>query len=117
MYESWGNMPDAYFIKVNGNVTWDQLLENTRTQIEKKNKALPYRTLIEISIDEIQFMNMFKNITTFNPVYLAYTSASISDSNGIWNCIVIKCASLNRGIVIYTAGRSFPLYIAQHLEV
>lgn len=108
-------MPTAYFSRVLNNTTWDNLLVVSQIQQARNCKPMFYNTLAEISINSSDFDRLGESLTNPNQCYLRYTSQSIADRDGIWNCIVVKSRTDNRKIVLYTAGRTYPLYAAPNI--
>lgn len=105
-------MPKAYFAKVDKDTTWTDVLRAVQNQIDKCRKKLEYTSIAELSLDKTDFDNLLASISKPHPSYVRWSSQSGPDNNGIWNCITIKCASDTRSIIIYTSGRTFPLYVS-----
>lgn len=105
-------MPKAYFIKVNDDITWSDILKLTQYQINNSCKPLQYNFIAKIILQKDNFDNLQTCIAQPLEYLASYANESIVDSNGLWNCITIGCASDERSIIVYTAGRTIPLYVA-----
>jgi hypothetical protein len=103
-------MPKAYFIKINNDTTWANIVNAIKVQIANSRKQLEYNSIIELSIDKSDFDSLATSICKPHTLYSKWCSASLANDNGIWNCITISCKHDKRKMVIYTAGRTFPLY-------
>ena len=106
------DVPEAYFVKVDILVKFDELYHLIQLQKEKSRKKIKYNSLTEISININQFEYLKKNISKPNPSYALWSSQSVADNKGIWNCITIKCDTKSQIIIVFTGGRTFPLYIS-----
>lgn len=105
-------MPEAYFIKVNKNTTWTDVLNAIQNQIDNYQKKLKYTTIVELSLNKVDFDDLVVSFSQPHPSYVRWASQSKPDENGIWKCITIKCTSDTRSVIIYTSGRTFPLYVS-----
>lgn len=105
-------MPNAHFIKVQDNIRWSDIVQLTQMVKSKGCKPIPYNTIAEIVLSQNQFELLVDSIAQPNPNYLEYTTRSIPAKDGIWNCISIKRNSCSEEVLLYTAGRTFPLYLA-----
>lgn len=109
-------MPKAYFVKVNEGITWSDVLKLTQFQINNFRKQLQYISIADLILQKKDFESLIASIARPHPVFISLAAHSIADSNGVWNCITIRCASDVRSIIIYTAGRTIPLYVAVNME-
>jgi hypothetical protein len=105
-------MRTAHFIKVRENMDWDNYIKLTQLLRKKGCKQLPYGIIGKIYLSENCFISLANKIYLPNTAYLKYSSHCVSSNNGIWNCISIRQVSSSNEILLYTAGRTFPLYIA-----
>lgn len=105
-------MPEAYFAKVDKDTTWSDVLSAVQNQIDNSRKKLGYTSIAELSLDKVDFDELIASISQPHPSYARWSSQSRPDKNGIWNCITIKCTSDTRNVIIYTSGRTFPLYVS-----
>ncbi|MNW44321.1 hypothetical protein D3C74_215510 [compost metagenome] len=105
-------MPEAYFAKVDTSINFGELFHLIHQQKENSRKKIKFNSLKEIYIDKNQFEYLKNNISISNPSYAFWGSQSVPDNKGIWNCITIKCDTIPQVIIVYTGGRTFPLYIS-----
>lgn len=110
-------MPKAYFFKVNNETTWENILIATKEQMNQARKPLSYISIVELTIEKKYFDKLITSILQPDAVYLKYASQSLPDTKGVWKCITIKCDSDTRNIILYTAGRTFPLYVAINTDL
>lgn len=109
-------MPKAYFIKVNDSMPFLEILKSTKYQNNNLRKQLQYNSIAEIILQKDDFESLIASISQPHQSLASFANKSIADYNGIWNCITIRCASDERSIIIYTAGRTIPLYVAIDLK-
>jgi hypothetical protein len=105
-------MPVAHFSRVVDDTCLQNLLVASQTQNERKCKPLHYETLIDLSLSISDFESIAVAIARPHPCYLPYAFRSVADNHGIWRCILVRNQLDDRKIVLYTAGRTFPLYAA-----
>lgn len=105
-------MPKAYFAKVYKDTTWIDVLSALQTQMDNSRKKLEYSIIAELSLNNVDFDNLIASIFKPHPSYASWSSQSKPDKNGIWNCIAIRCTSDTRRVIVYTSGRTFPLYVS-----
>lgn len=110
-------MPKAYFVKVNDETTWFDVLKSTQFQINNSRKQLQYFPIADLILQKNDFESLIASMTQPHPSLAPFINKSIADPNGIWNCITIRCKSDMRNIVIYTAGRTIPLYVAVNVSL
>lgn len=105
-------MPVAHFSRVVDNTCLQSLLVALQTQKERQCKPLHYKKLIDLSLPISDFESIADGIARPHPSYLQYALHSVADNHGTWRCISIGNQLDDRQIVLYTAGRTFPLYAA-----
>ncbi len=104
-------MLEAYFVKVDSKITWFDVLNLIQFQIRNSRKKLPYISIADLILSEEDFEDLVDDISQPHPSLVSFANKSMADADGVWNCITIICASDARRIVIYTAGRTIPLYV------
>jgi len=105
-------MAEAYFVKINKDTTWTDVLNAIQNQIDNSRKKLKYTSITELSLNKFDFDDLKASISQPHPSYARWASQLRPDENGIWNCITIKCTSDAENVIIYTSGRTFPLYVS-----
>lgn len=105
-------MPFCHFSKVYEGISWDNLKEKTKLQIANNCRQLEYKEAIAITLTKAEFDIICKNISKPYDCYQKFVPLSIPNSQGIWNCITLIDKQTQRKLILYTAGRSFPLYVA-----
>lgn len=105
-------MNKAYFYKVDSTTTWTSLTYKTYQSIILHRKPLLYNCICKIFLNKIEFDSVCQKIYNVTPFCYKYYHMSITDYNGIHNCIEVLCKSNSNKIIIYTAGELFPLYAA-----
>lgn len=105
-------MSKAYFVKVNYGITWLDVLNAVESQIKNSRKQLPYISIAEVVLEKVEFDNFITNIYHPQHILSAFAEKLQPDEYGVWKCITIKCLSNDNKILIYTAGRTIPLYVA-----
>lgn len=107
-------MNKAYFSKVSQTMSWDELKLNISKQKANDITPLPYEILTEIFISPSDFgklsVCLSKTSLLVSSLYRSYAVRSVADSQGIWPCILIRCADHSKNILVYTAGNLYPLY-------
>lgn len=109
-------MPTAYFSRILNDTSWNDLLKNTQMQKSQKCKPLHYNILTELVIASSDFDILENTLSKPNQCYLKYAAQSVADEYGIWNCIVVKSETDSREAILFTAGRTFPLYAAANIK-
>ena len=103
---------EAYFVKINKGITWEQVLQLTQEQIKNSRKRLQYISVATLTLPQMDFQNIISYISCPHPAFISLCNQSITDNSGIWNCITLHSVMENYDVVIFTAGRTFPLYVA-----
>lgn len=103
-------MQRAHFSRIFPDTTWSTLNKIVKQQRLNTCKPLPYLVLSEITISSKTFEELSQSLITPHKCYSNLTKLSVSNSYGIWNCILISCANDTKNILIYTAGNIYPLY-------
>lgn len=98
------------FFKVDRDTNWDTLKEQTHLHELNRKKVLPYKILTSIVLSQDEFDDLCENIHLPHFSYKEFSKRSVTNSDGIWNCIVLRGKSENRELIIYTAGQLYPLY-------
>lgn len=102
----------AHFIKVRENMSWADIKHLTNMVNSQGCKPMPYKIIAEVILTKSEFAMLSESLSQPNASYLEYTNQSTPSNDGIWNCIAIKQKPYLDEILLYTAGRTFPLYIA-----
>lgn len=105
-------MPSCHFSKVNKNISWSKIKANTLLQITNNCKKIEYLELTAIVISKLEFDTICKDISIPNLCYQKFAFQSIAGVDGIWRCIILQNTQDTRKIILYTAGRIYPLYAA-----
>ena len=103
-------MNTAYFVKVSDNLSWNALKEKVRRLQETDCRPLPFVISEKISVSFREFDSISENLRKPGDCYAPYTSQSLPDSHGIWHCILIESPEDSGNLLLYTAGRAWPLY-------
>lgn len=105
-------MPFCHFSKVTNGMSWSIIKENTLSQMSNSCKEIEYLEIATITISPREFDIICKDVSIPSYCYLRFTPHSIADLGGIWHCIKIQNTQDTRSIILYTAGRVHPLYVA-----
>jgi len=105
-------MGKAFFSRVELNTAFSSLAAEAKRQIEAGHKPIDYGVVTEIYLPKEEFCAVMDNISLPMPQYQAHCRKSVTSHEGAWQCIEVKCLSDIRAVVVYTAGRTFPLYAA-----
>ena len=105
-------MPFCHFSRVYNETSWQKLRKQKHLQKINNCKKLEYIELITISVSQSKFNLICKDISKPHSCYQKYAALSLADLNGIWRCIIINNAHDRKNLILYTAGRSYPLYAA-----
>ncbi|WP_027643882.1 hypothetical protein [Enterocloster clostridioformis] len=103
-------MKKTYFAKVSDSMSWDVLKEKIEEQKRNNAQPLTFAIVAKVNVSSIDFDKLSLSIGKANALYAPYTTLSIATSDGIWNCILIRCSNDSRNILVYTAGNVCPLY-------
>lgn len=104
-------MPFCHFSRVFDGITIEDVNENNKRQIARKCKKIEYTEICRITVEPNEFDLLCRDISKPRCFYEKYAHQSYANSNGKWNCIVIKCDSSKQKIILYTAGYIYPLYV------
>lgn len=102
----------CHFSKVNVGISWRELSESTRQQVSNNCRQLKYKKLTQITLPQTEFEKICNDVSKPYPCYRQFAPRSLTDSQGIWHCIVLKDKETKNHLVLYTAGRAYPLYAA-----
>lgn len=105
-------MPFSHFSRIFTGVTWSDLKKNHKLQEQNNCKKVEFTELTTIILSSKIFDCICNDISKPSPYYKKFTTESVADTNGKWKCIVLKNNQNSASLIIYTAGRSFPLYAA-----
>ena len=103
-------MPFCHFSRVYKETAWSDIKANIQFQISRNCKALEYLELITITIDQSEFELICSDISCPRPCYQKYSYHSVASSDGKWQCIVLTNKQNGQKLILYTAGRLYPLY-------
>ena len=109
-------MPTGFFSRVTPNISFSLLLTKAMHQRNEGLKPIEYIVVDKVYLQVMEFENMLMDISKPISQYSAKYPRSITSPKGIWNCIEFKCPHDIRSIIVYTSGRSLPLYAAPHQE-
>lgn len=107
-------MPFCHFSRVYKGTTWSTLKATNELQSENKCKKLEYLEIITITVDQTEFKIICDDISCPRDCYREFTPESRTTADGKWKCIVIENRENGQQIILYTAGRIYPLYAATH---
>lgn len=105
-------MPFCHFSRVYKGTSWADLKANEQLQISRECKKMEYAELISIVVDQGEFDLICNDVSSARSCYQKYTHQSIAALDGKWKCIIIKNQHSKQKIILYTAGRLYPLYAA-----
>lgn len=91
-------------------MSWADLKANEQLQLSRKCKTLEYVELISIGVAQKEFDLICNDVSSARSCYQKYTHQSIATLDGKWKCIIIKSQHSKQKIILYTAGRIYPLY-------
>ena len=103
-------MQKTHFSRIYDNTTWQDLQNTVKQQQLNGCTPIPYNILVEIPISTEEFDFFCNSLIKASKYFKRYATQSVIDSQGIWNCIVLKCATDSRNLILYTAGNHYPLY-------
>ena len=69
-----------------------------------ESAKIEYTEICRITVEPNEFDLLCRDISKPRCFYEKYAHQSYANSNGKWNCIVIKCDSSKQKIILYTAG-------------
>ncbi|GHU82366.1 hypothetical protein AGMMS50284_4110 [Clostridia bacterium] len=105
-------MDTALFIKASNGLTLASASQQINQQRLKGSKQIIYNPIVSLQLDEISFSSVVNPIFQVNDIYNKYGAESVAGKDGTWNCIVINNLSSSEKMVIYTGGRTIPLYLS-----
>lgn len=105
-------MPFCHFSKVYKGTSWDELKANKLLQVARNCRELEYSELVTITVEQAEFDQMCNDVSCMRPCYRKYANQSLASLDGKWKCIVIDNEKSKQRIILYTAGRMYPLYAA-----
>lgn len=103
-------MKKTYFAKVSDSMSWDILKEKIAEQKRNRAQPLPFAIVAQVNVSSKEFDKLSLSVGKANALYASYTTLSIATSQGVWNCILIRCCNDSRNILVYTSGNICPLY-------
>ena len=107
-------MPFCHFSRVHRGTTWATLNTTNEQQIRNNCKKLEYQVIATITVDQEEYKTICEDISYPRDCYRKFTSQSRTTLDGKWGCIIIKDRASGQQIILYTAGRIYPLYAATH---
>lgn len=110
-------MRKAFFSRVDNTTSFSSLMAEASRQMKAANKAMYYEVISQIYVPNEQFSVIMNSVGTPIPQYEPHYKYSIASPMGIWQCIEVKCVSDIRVLVVYMAGRTFPLYAAPIMHI
>lgn len=105
-------MPFCHFSRAYKGTSWADLKSNEQLQITRGCKKMEYLELISIVVNQNEFNTICNDVSKARNCYQKYAHQSIATLDGKWRCIIIKNRHSKQKIVLYTAGRIYPLYAA-----
>jgi len=105
-------MDTALFIKVSNGLTLASAGQQIAGLRLKGSKQIRYNRIVQLQLDDISFFSMTNPLLQGNDIYNKYGAKSIAGQDGIWNCIVISNQTSAEKMVVYTGGRTIPLYLS-----
>ena len=105
-------MPFRHFSRVYKGTALADLKAKEQLRISGKCKEVEYTELISIVVDQEEFDQLCNDISSARSCYQNYAHQSTATLDGKWKCIIIKNQHNEQRIILYTAGRMFPLYAA-----
>jgi len=108
-------MLSAFFSRVQPKTSFNDILMAAIRQKRLGATPLEYCIIAEIKLPQNEFKIFAEDISVPIPHYGFRGVKSIAGEDGLWSCILIKGRANDSEIVVYTAGRTFPLYAAPKL--
>ena len=105
-------MPFCHFSRVYKGTSLADLKAKEQLQISRKCKEVEYAEIISILVDQEEFDFICNDLSKVRSCYQKYAHQSTSSSDGKWKCIIIKSHNNKQKIILFTAGRIYPLYAA-----
>lgn len=105
-------MPFCHFSRVYKGTSWADLKANKELQKLNNCRELEYSELITVTVNQAEFDEICNDVSCSRSCYQKYAKESLATFEGKWNCIVIKNRENKQKIILYTAGRMYPLYAA-----
>lgn len=105
-------MPFCHFSKISKSISWSKIKANTLLQIKNNCKKIEYLKLTDVAISKPEFDTICKDISIPSLCYQKFAHQSVAGTDGIWRCIILQNTQDTRKIILYTAGRIYPLYAA-----
>lgn len=103
-------MPYGYFSKVYPKLDFEELARKINLQRSKPCKPIEYIELTSLEISQGEFDIICNDISHPHKCYAMYARQSIAESDGKWRCIILVQPQSEQRLVLYTAGRLYPLY-------
>ena len=103
-------MPFCFFFKVNKGTTWDELKQLSEKQERAAKRKLEYFEAACFTVSYDVFLDICRDISVPQAFYQNHSKTSITTQSGMRKCIVICNTQDSKQIILYTAGRCFPLY-------
>lgn len=105
-------MPFGYFSKINKGTSWQNLKVNDQTQSVNNRKKIEFIIIASIVVPKKEFDVVGSDISVSHACYQNFTRFSVANTFGLWQCIELRNNQDFRKLILYTAGRTYPLYAA-----
>lgn len=105
-------MPKGFFSRVMSGMSFSLLQIKASNQYKLGLNPIEYIVIDSMFFKTIEFETVLRDISVPVSQYGVNYVGSITSQNGIWNCIEFKCLHDPRSLIVYTAGRTLPLYAA-----
>ncbi len=102
----------CHFSKVHRGISWSTIQENTRLQNSNHCQKIAYTEIAAVTLSESEFKTICRDISKPHPCYQQFAPLSLAKEDGTWQCISLIEPIANQKIILYTAGRKWPLYAA-----
>lgn len=104
-------MSYSHFVRVKAGTDLQEIKAKRAEQNRNNCKKIEYKELVCLHLKEEAFNCVGYNLYNSMEYYVNYAKHSIADTNGHWQCIVLKNMASGERLIIYTGGRLRPLYV------
>ena len=105
-------MPRGYFFRIYNETSLNDLKAKKTIQKAKNCKQMEYEELVSLYLSANDFECVCSNLLNAAEYCIEYSNQSTAGLNGKWRCIILENTITGEQLIIYTGGRSFPLYAA-----
>ena len=105
-------MEESYFVKVGERSSLEDVLASMRLQEKRSLKKIRYCSVAQIQLADEEFQSMLYPITQSHNIYVKFGPSNAISCDGSLRCITLTNSSEGAHLVVYTAGRTFPLYVS-----